>query len=152
MSEVTLRPAHERDTARLVEVWRAAVEATHHFLDSSDIDDYAVRLTTDFLPMVDLTVAEADGGVAGFSGTSDRRLEMLFVDPRAHGRGIGTLLLDHAVGVGCVRELDVNEQNPGAVAFYCSRGFEQVGRSPVDSEGRPFPLLHFRLTRTRVGE
>ena len=45
---------------------------------------------------------------------------------------------------GGVDELDVNEQNPGAVEFYRRRGFEQVGRSPVDSDGRPFPLLHFR--------
>ena len=45
---------------------------------------------------------------------------------------------------GGVDELDVNEQNPDAVDFYRRRGFEQVGRSPVDSDGRPFPLLHFR--------
>jgi putative acetyltransferase len=36
----------------------------------------------------------------------------------------------------------VNEQNPAAVGFYEALGFTVRGRSPVDGEGRPFPLLH----------
>ena len=38
--------------------------------------------------------------------------------------------------------VDVNEQNEAALGFYRSLGFELVGRSPTDSGGRPFPLLH----------
>ena len=144
VAEVRLRQADDADTDRLVAVWRSAVEATHHFLTPADIYGYADRLARDYFPAVELVVAEADGVVVGFSGTAENRLEMLFVDPAAHGRGIGTVLLDHAVAHGGVDELDVNEQNPGAVEFYRRRGFEPVGRSPVDSDGRPFPLLHFR--------
>ena len=40
--------------------------------------------------------------------------------------------------------VDVNEQNPEAVAFYRRLGFEVEGRSALDSAGRPFPLLHMR--------
>ena len=58
--------------------------------------------------------------------------------------GAGKALLRHAIEHDGVRLVDVNEQNPDAVDFYRRRGFEQVGRSPVDSDGRPFPLLHFR--------
>lgn len=150
MPEVTLRPAHQSDASRLVEVWRRAVEATHHFLSAADIDGYAERFAADFLPAVDLTVATVGGTVVGFSGTSGRRLEMLFVDPCMHGRGIGTQLLGHAGENDGIDEVDVNEQNPDAVSFYRNKGFEQVGRSSVDSEGRPFPLLHLRLRRTTV--
>jgi putative acetyltransferase len=39
----------------------------------------------------------------------------------------------------------VNEQNPEAVGFYLHYGFAQTGRSPLDGEGRPFPLLHMSL-------
>jgi putative acetyltransferase len=42
--------------------------------------------------------------------------------------------------------VDVNEQNPEAVAFYLALGFHVVGRSATDAEGRPFPLL--RLSET----
>ena len=44
-----------------------------------------------------------------------------------------------------IRHVDVNEQNPQALGFYRHLGFEQVGRSPLDGQGRPFPLLHLRL-------
>ncbi|ANY23706.1 GNAT family N-acetyltransferase [Gordonia terrae] len=144
MAEVRLRQADGADTDRLVAVWRSAVEATHHFLTPADIDGLASRLARDFFPAVELVVAEVGGVIVGFSGTADNRLEMLFVDSAAHGRGIGTVLLDHAVERVGIDELDVNEQNPGAVEFYRRRGFDQVGRSPVDSDGRPFPLLHLR--------
>ncbi|UPW07077.1 GNAT family N-acetyltransferase [Gordonia terrae] len=144
MAEVRLRQADGADTDRLVAVWRSAVEATHHFLTPADIDGFASRLARDFFPAVELVVVEVGGVIVGFSGTADNRLEMLFVDSAAHGRGIGTVLLDHAVERVGIDELDVNEQNPGAVEFYRRRGFDQVGRSPVDSDGRPFPLLHLR--------
>ncbi|OUC79371.1 GNAT family N-acetyltransferase [Gordonia lacunae] len=144
MAEVRLRRADGADTDRLVEVWRSAVEATHHFLSPADVEGFADRLAHDYFPAVELVVAEVDGVVVGFSGTADNRLEMLFVDSAAHGQGIGTALLDHAVEHAGVEELDVNEQNPGAVEFYRRKGFEQVGRSAVDSGGRPFPILHLR--------
>ena len=38
--------------------------------------------------------------------------------------------------------VDVNEQNPEALGFYLANGFEVTGRSPLDGQGRPFPLLH----------
>ncbi|MFE0748119.1 GNAT family N-acetyltransferase [Gordonia sp. NPDC058843] len=152
MSEVILRHADDRDTERLVVVWRAAVEATHHFLEPADVDGFASRLPTEFFPAVEVVVAEIDGVVSGFSGTAGNRLEMLFVDPVWHGRGVGTTLLTRAVRAAGVDELDVNEDNPGAVAFYRARGFEQVGRSPVDADGRPFPILHFRRAGVSVSE
>jgi putative acetyltransferase len=43
-----------------------------------------------------------------------------------------------------VTELDVNEQNPQALGFYQHQGFVITGRSPLDGQGNPFPLLHLR--------
>ena len=43
--------------------------------------------------------------------------------------------------------MDVNEQNPQGVAFYRHMGFEQVGRSALDGQVNPFPLLHMKLSR-----
>jgi putative acetyltransferase len=39
---------------------------------------------------------------------------------------------------------DVNEQNAQAVGFYVRMGFVETGRSPLDSQGRPYPLIHLR--------
>ncbi|WP_207841897.1 GNAT family N-acetyltransferase [Williamsia soli] len=146
MPDTVLRDGAPRDTDRVVAVWRTAVEATHHFLTPTDIDDYERRLASHFLPAVHVVVAQHDGDIVGFSGTSGHRLEMLFVDPRVHAQGVGSALLNHLANeVGAV-DVDVNEQNPGAVAFYRRRGFDPVGRSPLDSDGRPFPILHLRRT------
>jgi putative acetyltransferase len=41
--------------------------------------------------------------------------------------------------------VDVNEQNEQALGFYRHLGFEVVGRSPLDGQGKPYPLLHMTL-------
>jgi putative acetyltransferase len=66
---------------------------------------------------------------------------MLFVSPQTQGRGVGTALLEHVAQDHLELRLDVNEQNPTALGFYTAKGFRQVGRSEVDGQGRPFPLL-----------
>ena len=85
--------------------------------------------------------------VAGFLGSVGQRVEMLFVEPGLRGRGIGTALLDEFAARHPAILLDVNEQNTAARIFYARRGFEVVGRSPLDGAGQPYPLLHLRRVR-----
>jgi putative acetyltransferase len=145
LSEVVLRESHGvTEFPVLVAIWRSAVVATHDFLSAGDLAEIERELPAAYLPSVHLTVAELDGRPVGFSGIDGERLEMLFVDDAFRGRGIGTKLLEHAVHAHGVTELDVNEQNPGALAFYQSKGFEVIGRSELDPAGRPYPLLHMR--------
>ncbi|EFL11466.1 MULTISPECIES: acetyltransferase [Actinomycetes] len=137
----TLRPSSgEAEYPRLLEVWRSAVEATHHFLTPADVEYYATRVPH-YFPEVDLTVAEVDGIAAGFSGIADGKLEMLFVHDDFRGRGVGSALLRAALDRFPKLTLDVNEQNPQAVGFYLHHGFVVAGRQETDSDGRPFPLL-----------
>ena len=44
--------------------------------------------------------------------------------------------------------VDVNEQNEQAVGFYLKMGFTVTGRSPLDAQGKPYPLLHMALAPT----
>lgn len=141
-----LRPARPEDADALTGVWRRAVEATHHFLTPGDVRTLEVAVHDTYLPAVDVTVAELDRRPVGFVGTAGHRIEMLFVDPDVHGRGIGRALLAHAARGHVVVDVDVNEQNPGALGFYRAQGFVVTGRSDTDGEGRPFPLLHLRRT------
>jgi putative acetyltransferase len=134
----------EQEFPALVAIWRSAVEATHPFLSPADLAEIERALPTTYLPAVTLTIADVDGRPVGFAGTAGRRLEMLFVENAFRGRGIGSALLDHAVLVEGITELDVNEQNPDAVAFYTRKGFQIIGRSALDGAGRPYPLLHMR--------
>ena len=83
---------------------------------------------------------------AGFMGFNWPQIEMLFVEPEFFGHGIGKTLLaltqKRAIAEDATLTLDVNEQNPAALAFYERMGFAVTGRSPVDGQGRPYPLLH----------
>ncbi len=143
---ITLRTADvPADFPRLVEIWRSAVTATHDFLAEEDFDRIENNLASAYFPAVDLLVAEVDGVAVGFAGVADGNLEMLFVSDESRGTGVGTLLLREAIADRGVVRVDVNEQNVSGIGFYLSRGFVQVGRSELDGDGRPYPILHLAL-------
>ena len=144
--DITIRPSlGAAEYPELVEIWRSAVCATHGFLDQSDFDRIEALLASAYFPAVTLIVAERGGHPVGFAGVADGSLEMLFVSDQYRGSGIGSALLASVVAQHGVTRVDVNEQNPAAFGFYLSKGFVQSGRSPVDSDGRPYPILHLVL-------
>ncbi|MDR2320956.1 MAG: GNAT family N-acetyltransferase [Microbacterium sp.] len=146
-----IRPARgAEDYPRLVEIWRSAVRATHDFLADEDFARIEGDLASVYLPAVTLEVAERDGRPVGFAGVAEGSLEMLFVADEARGSGVGTLLLQHVIENLAVTRVDVNEQNTGAHGFYLSRGFTPTGRSELDGDGRPYPILH--LARSDRGD
>jgi putative acetyltransferase len=131
---------------RLADLWEASVRATHDFLPDGYIERLRPLVREQYLGFVELRAwRDQEGYIQGFAGVHDGKLEMLFVDPACRGQGIGKALLADVVEVLGVREVDVNEQNPQAVGFYLKQGFVQVGRSEVDGQGDPYPLLHLKL-------
>lgn len=153
MSHIHIRECRgPREFPRLVQVWRTSVDATHDFLKDEHRDAIEQRLASDYFPNVNLIVAEIRGEIVGFAGTSESNLEMLFVDANFRGEGVGGALLEVVVCDHGVQSVDVNEQNHQAVGFYLHSGFEVVGRSEVDGDGLPYPLLHMRLAGTHRAE
>ncbi|MEN4902857.1 acetyltransferase [Luteimonas sp. TWI1416] len=143
---MTIRQATDADHPHLLSIWLRSVRATHLFLQASDIAALLPQVRDAYLPAVELWVAvDVEGRPLGFIGLNESHVEMLFIEPDLRGRGIGRALLDHARGSRRDMTVDVNEQNPEAVGFYLHYGFVQTGRSPLDGEGRRFPLLHLRL-------
>jgi putative acetyltransferase len=140
------------DQPRLLDIWEAAVRATHDFLEEHDIQVLKPLLIEQYFPQVALScVRNQDGSIAGFLGYAAGNIEMLFVDPAAHGMGIGRALLNNAVTRLGATQVDVNEQNPKALGFYLSQGFVVERRSPLDGGGRPFPILHLRRSQAVPG-
>lgn len=146
ITAMNVRPARAQDRERLLEVWERSVRATHQFLEESDVAALrpfvAEALASE---AVDWWVLVSAAEVVGFLGFARDTIEALFIDPDHHRRGGGRLLVAHAqrLSAGALA-VDVNEQNPHAVRFYEVLGFSVVGRSPTDSGGRPFPILHMR--------
>lgn len=142
---ITIRKASPADLPRALEIWRAAVDATHGFLTAEDRAEIDIMVERDHLPNVDLWVATDEAGaVQAFLGMGDDEIDSLFVHPAVHSRGYGSALVAHALTLVPDAKVDASEQAPQAVAFYERRGFVRTGRSETDPMGRPYPLIHFR--------
>jgi putative acetyltransferase len=141
---VRIRTSRPEDVERAVEIWRAAVDATHDFLtpeDRSAIDDEVQA----FLPQLSLWLAlDADGRAVGFMSLEDGDMGALFIDPIWRGKGVGRALVTYAVALHPFLTTTVNEQNAQALGFYAQMGFRPTGRSAVDDEGRPYPIVRLR--------
>lgn len=143
---MAIRPARKAEFEALTVLWEDSVRASHHFLPEQVIEELRPQLLSDWLPAVHVNLYEdGAGNFLGFSGVLQQKLEMLFIRPEARGQGVGKALLEEAVANQGVYLVDVNEQNELAAGFYQHAGFEVIGRSPLDGQGRPYPLLHMRL-------
>ncbi|WP_421331866.1 acetyltransferase [Aeromonas veronii] len=141
--------ATRADYPALIDLWEASVRATHHFLPEAEILALKPLILEHYFDAVTLHFARTEEGhITGFSGVHEGKLEMLFVAPEARGSGVGRLLVAHAIELGGATQVDVNEQNEQAVGFYLKMGFTVTGRSPLDGQGKPYPLLHMALAPT----
>ncbi|WP_175775160.1 acetyltransferase [Burkholderia anthina] len=143
----TLRPSRPGDGVALVNLWRRSVDATHHFLSAEDRKAIDAEVCS-FLPHAPVTVAvDENDNPRGFMLIDGTHMEALFIDPDVRGVGIGRQLLQYGLSLHGALSTDVNVQNVQAVGFYQRMGFVETGRSEVDSQGRPYPLIHLRYPR-----
>ncbi|MGL5070041.1 MAG: acetyltransferase [Aeromonas salmonicida] len=140
-----IEQAKTRDHSTLISLWEASVRATHHFLPEAEIDALKPLILEHYFAAVDLVCARDETGIAGFCGVHDGNIEMLFLAPEARGCGVGRQLVAHAITKQGATRVDVNEQNVQALGFYQRMGFVVTGRSPLDGQGKPYPLLHMVL-------
>jgi GNAT superfamily N-acetyltransferase len=101
-------------------------------------------------------VHEEDGKVLGFAALSERRLDYLYVEPSATGRGIGSALLQRAKArrPGGFT-LWAFQQNEGARRFYERHGLRAIefGDGSGNVEGLPDVQYEWRASagRERAG-
>lgn len=134
--------ATQADYLTLIDLWERSVRATHDFLPETEIAQLKPLILNEYFAQVLLHVVVRDNQILGFLGSSEDNIEMLFIDPDFRRTGVGSSLLDFAVKQLGIYKVDVNEQNTQAVNFYKKSGFEVVGRSELDGQGHPYPLLH----------
>lgn len=142
-----LEVPHKYDYPALLAIWESSVKETHHFLNETDIEFYKHTIqSNNVFEAVNLTIVRDDGDkILGFMGVSGESLEMLFLDPKSRGKGIGKLLLTYAIDTLKICRVDVNEQNEAALNFYQHFGFKVISRSALDGTGKPYPILHMQL-------
>lgn len=144
---MVIRRSTPADCEILLDRWLRSVQATHTFVSAQDIE----AMTPDVRSYLSSSASEiwvacdATGTAMGFMGLSGSKMEALFLAPEFQGRGVGRLMVRHAQSLRPGLTVDVNEQNAAARKFYEACGFVVTGRSELDQEGRPYPLLHLRL-------
>ncbi|GAA0584585.1 acetyltransferase [Halomonas salifodinae] len=144
---MNVESAGKQDYLTLIAIWEASVRATHDFLAEEDLQELKPLILDQYFDVVDLMCAKNDEGeILGFCGVHDGNIEMLFVSPEARGKGVGSLLAQYAIEAQGATRVDVNEQNHQALGFYRHIGFSVTGRSPLDGQGKPYPLLHMELS------
>jgi putative acetyltransferase len=129
----------------LLSVWESSVKATHHFLREGDIEVIKkVIQEKEVFDQVSLTVARNGANkIVGIMGVAEKSLAMLFIDGACIGKGIGKLLILHAIDQLKVNTVEVNEQNVQAITFYEHFGFKTISRTEQDEMG--YPSLHMQL-------
>ncbi|WP_425045879.1 N-acetyltransferase family protein [Primorskyibacter sp. S87] len=129
---VTLRPARSTDAGKIGDI-------LHRFnTDAEWMPDLHTGAETIAFcgKMIDrgwVTIAEADGRVAGFLARDKGEICALYLNPGVVGQGIGVLLLNSAKAESETLTLRTFEENRGAQKFYLREGFVETGRSAGES-------------------
>ncbi|WP_051670705.1 GNAT family N-acetyltransferase [Bryobacter aggregatus] len=80
----------------------------------------------------DSLIAEQQGAIAGFViyrvVLGEGELFNLAVHPAHRRQGVATVLVQALQRLAPVWHLEVRQSNQGAIAFYATQGFQQVGR------------------------
>ncbi|MDZ7320097.1 acetyltransferase [Kosakonia sacchari] len=142
---IEIRISRPSEATEIIKIWKSSVDATHDFLTAHDRKEIENEVVGFFSETPVWVASNQDDQPLGFMFLHEGHLEALFVDASARGLGVGKLLISHALSLHPDLSVDVNEQNQQAVGFYQHMGFQVSGRSELDNQGRPYPLLHLRI-------
>ena len=145
IKEISSPERRQEVSELLLEIWKSAVSATHLFLTAGDIDRMIPEVKAGIHHIEHLFIYIADDSIHGFIGIADEQIEMLLVDDRSRGEGIGKALVTFVLEELNVKYVDVNEQNEQGAGFYEHLGFVVKKRDELDAQGRPFPILHLEI-------
>jgi len=121
--EEVLREARHQDAPLIARLHRAVVRECLPFLPELHTAEEDQRFFADhFLSDHEVWVWD-EGGICGYCGFRPDWLSHLYVDPSAHGRGIGSSLLNKAKLSNDTLNLWVFQKNRAAIAFYERHGF-----------------------------
>lgn len=145
---LNIRMSRPDEGDQVVAIWKSSVDATHDFLTADDRKEIEKEVVGFFSETPVWVAVNADDQPLGFMFLHDGHMEALFIDAAARGLGVGKALLLHALSIYPNLTIDVNEQNQQAVGFYQHMGFQVTGHSPLDGQGRAYPLLHLGIAST----
>lgn len=133
----------------LLTIWESSVHATYKFLNNDEILQIRNYVPQAFKQVEHLLIIIDHEQIKGFMGINGQKVEILFINAKARGKGYGRKLLNYGMQKLNIDELAVNEQNPKAVGFYEHMGFKVVERSATDGQSNPYPILRMKLDKEK---
>jgi ribosomal protein S18 acetylase RimI-like enzyme len=150
-AETVLRPFTSADIGALGKLFGAARASMALFDDPYTTGEHTGYIAGLSIGCV-ITVAEADGQLAGFLSYTHKpgepigEISHLFVHPDHQGQGVGAALLDDAIKrYGAPLFLWVFEANARARALYESRGFKVTDRTDGSGNDEKLPDMRYDL-------
>lgn len=138
-----IRKFYEMDLKRVMKIWYEGNVEAHDFIDVSYWDrnfGYVSRL----IPRSEVYVYEINGEIVGFIGVDEGYINGLFVDKQYRGQGIGTKLIAYLLEDYDFLELDVFENNVGAVQYYENRNFKKLREEVNEDLGEVEYRMYFK--------
>ena len=84
--------------AELTNLWERSVKTSHHFLNLKEIERIKLYVPNELRKVAKLFVAiEKSNVLLAFIGIKDDMIQMLFVDDKYVGKGIGSKLVDYVI-------------------------------------------------------
>lgn len=148
--KTNIQKLSSQDYDEVIKIWEISVRATHLFLSQDDIAFYKPIILKYTLPDIELygiitDKTKQNQKILGFMGVSSDKVEMLFLNPTYRKKGLGRQLLEFALQRLKIYKIDVNEENPDALAFYLHMGYQIKFRDEFDGNGKPHPILHLEF-------
>jgi GNAT superfamily N-acetyltransferase len=142
---VDLRRAWAVNGAAVAAVFGAARAEMRYLPELHSAAEDVEFFSAQVLPTSQVTVAEADGEIVGFSAVKAGWLDHLYVDPARQGRGIGGMLLRLAMSENTAGlSLWAFLANHRARAFYGRAGFIEVLRTDGSGNEEGVPDVQMR--------
>lgn len=159
VAQLTLRPAHIAETARLgMLAFRGWETSLMRFfpdgkLNRKDMQSQLVLYCIGALERI--VVAEKDGELAGWASREANYVPYLWVTPSMQGEGIGTSLLLHveadmAVAGHRRAVLDTIAAHDDAIRFYQRAGYQITQRGQTLTRGGRMSVEKVRMTKPLV--
>lgn len=131
-----IRTLQQKDIDKIMEIWLESTIKAHDFIPKKYWQDNYNAVKNDYIPISKTYVYEQDGEVKGFiSVLNDEFIGALFVATNSQDQGIGSALIDYAIGQFSKLSLAVYKQNKNAVDFYLKKGFKIMQESPNEDSG-----------------
>jgi putative acetyltransferase len=152
----SLRAYAAADEAAAIELWQRTWQATYPDIDFSErLAWWRERWRSELVPACTIVVAEAGGGlvglepatIAGFVTVDPATgyLDQLVVAPEAWGSDLARALIEAAKQIAPAGlDLDVNQDNLRAIAFYKKHAFAVTGKGVNARSGRALLKMSWR--------